>query len=34
MDLFLKIFVLQATFCWLGDLEEIICPRKENLARK
>ena len=24
MDLFLKIFVLQATFCWLGDLEEIM----------
>ena len=34
MDLFLKISVLQATFCWLGDLEEIVCPWKENLARK
>ena len=26
MDLLLKISVLQANFCWLGDVEEIICP--------
>ena len=26
MELFLKISVLQANFCWLGDVEEIICP--------
>ena len=26
MDLFLKISVLQAHFCWLGDVEVIICP--------
>ena len=26
MDLFLKISVLQANFCWLGDLRKIICP--------
>ena len=26
MDLFLKISVLQANFCLLGDLEKIICP--------
>ena len=24
MNLFLKIFVLQANFCWLGDLEKKI----------
>ena len=24
MDLFLKISVLHANFCWLGDVEEII----------
>ena len=24
MNLFLKIFVLQANFCWLGDFEKII----------
>ena len=23
MDLFLEIYVLQANFCWLGDLERI-----------
>ena len=28
MDLFLKISVLQANFCWLGDLDKIICPWK------
>ena len=33
MDLFLKISVLQANFCWLGDLEK-ICPWKlENCGR-
>ena len=28
MNLFLKISVLQAgaKFCWLGDLEKILCP--------
>ena len=26
MDLFLKISVLQANFCWLGDLGKMICP--------
>ena len=25
MDLFLQVSVLQANFCWLGDLEEVIC---------
>ena len=34
MDLFLKISVLQANFCWLGDVEEIICPWKERVAGK
>ena len=29
MDLFLKISVLHANFCWLGDVEEII-----DLGRK
>ena len=28
MDVFLKISVLQANFCWLGDLDKIICPWK------
>ena len=28
MDLFLKISVLHANFCWLGDLDKIICPWK------
>ena len=32
MDLFLKIPVLQANFCWLGDLEKIICPGKESVS--
>ena len=32
MDLFLKISVLQANFCWLGDLERVICPGKESVA--
>ena len=30
MDLFLKIPVLKANFCWLGDLEKILCPWKEG----
>ena len=34
MDLFLKISVLQANFCWLGDLDKIICPWKESDAGK
>ena len=34
MDLFLKISVLQAHFCWLGDLEEkIILGRKEKIIQ-
>ena len=32
MDPFLKISVLQANFCWLGDLERVICPGKESVA--
>ena len=32
MNLFLKISILQARFYWLGDVEEIICPWKENVA--
>ena len=34
MDLLLKISFLQANFCWLGDLGEIICPWKEVLLGK
>ena len=34
MDLFPKISVLQANFCWLGDLDKIICPWKESDAGK
>ena len=34
MDLFLKISVLQANFCWLEDFEKIICPCKESVAGK
>ena len=30
--LLLKIPVLQAHFCWLGDLEKIICPGKESAS--
>ena len=33
-DLFLTISVLQANFCWLGDVEEIICPWKKSVAKK
>ena len=32
--LLLKISVLLANFCWLGDLGEIICPWKESAAGK
>ena len=32
--LLLKISVLLANFCWLGDLGEIICPWKESAAAK
>ena len=32
MDLFLLISILQAIFCWLGDLEKIICPWKERIV--
>ena len=32
MDLFLKLSVLQANFCWLGDLEKMICPWKESIG--
>ena len=31
MNLFLKISILQARFYWLGDVEEMICPWKENV---
>ena len=31
-DLLFKISVLQANFCRLGDMEEIICPWKESVA--
>ena len=34
MDPFLKISVLQANFCWLGDVKEIVCPLKESVAWK
>ena len=35
MDLFLKISVLQAHFCWLGDVEEIIVlGRKVSAGKK
>lgn len=34
MDLFLKLSDLQANVCWLGDVEEIICPLKESVAGK
>ena len=35
MDLFLEISVLQAHFCWLGDVEEIIVlGRKVLLGKK
>ena len=36
MDLFIKIsvHVLVAIFCWLRDVEVMICPRKETVAGK
>ena len=34
MDLFLKIAVLQAHFCWLGDVEEIIVLGRKVLLGK
>ena len=35
MDLFLKISVLEAHFCWLGDVEEIVVfGRKVMLGRR
>ena len=34
MDLFLKISVLQAHFCWLGDVEEIIVLGRKVLLKK
>ena len=32
MDLFLKMCVIQAFFCWLGDSEKIICPWKQSVV--
>ena len=34
MDLFLKISVLHAKFCWLGDVEEIIVRGRKVLLGK
>ena len=34
MDLFLKISVLQAHFCWLGDVKEIIVLGRKVLLGK
>ena len=34
MDLFLKISVLQAHFCWLGDVEEIVVFGRKVLLGK
>ena len=34
MDLFPKITFLRQIFCWLGDLDKIICPWKESVAGK
>ena len=34
IELFLKISVLQANVCWLGDLDKIVCPWKESDAGK
>ena len=34
MDLFLKISVFQAHFCWLGDVEEIIVLGRKVLLGK
>ena len=32
MDLLRKRSVPQAIFCWLGDVEVMICPRKESVV--
>ena len=32
MDPFLLISLLRAIFCWLGDLEKIICPWKQRIV--
>ena len=34
MDLFLKRSVLQANFCWVGDVKEMICPCEETVSGK
>ena len=34
MDLFLKYLFFSKKICWLGDVEEIICPCKESVAGK
>ena len=34
MDLFLKISVLHANFCWLGDVEKIIVLGRKVLLGK
>ena len=34
MYLFLKRSVLQANFCWVGDVEEMICPWEDLLLEK
>ena len=34
VDLFLKISVLQAHFCWLGDVKEIIILGRKVLLGK
>ena len=34
MDQFLKIYVFQAIFCWLGDVEKIVLLWKESVAGK
>ena len=32
MDLFHKMSVLLAIFCWLGDVEVMMCPWKESVV--
>lgn len=34
MDLLHKMSVRKANFCWLGDLEKMICPWKESVPGK
>ena len=34
MELLLKISVLLAIFCWLGDVEVMTCPWKETIPGK